>query len=69
MTCFLYFGVFPQGFDIPAWKLILLWITKGIIMSKLSGNEFEEIAEYYLNDFANRKLVMHYALCRVVYGL
>ncbi|KAH0678264.1 hypothetical protein KY284_019349 [Solanum tuberosum] len=57
-ACFLYFGAFPQGFDIPAWKLIRLWIAEGLIMSKLSGNEIEEIAEYYLNDFANRNLVM-----------
>ncbi|MCD9640762.1 hypothetical protein HAX54_026291 [Datura stramonium] len=49
---------FPQVFDIPAWKLIRLWIVGGLIVSKLSGNEIEEIAEYYLNDFANRNLVM-----------
>ncbi|KAH0692232.1 hypothetical protein KY285_019329 [Solanum tuberosum] len=57
-ACFLYFGAFPQGFDIPAWKLIRLWIAEGLIMSKLSGIEIEDIAEYYLNDFANRNLVM-----------
>lgn len=57
-ACFLYFGAFPRGFSIPAWKLIRLWIAEGLIMSKLSGNEIEEIAEYYLNDFANRNLVM-----------
>ncbi|KAH0681832.1 hypothetical protein KY289_019584 [Solanum tuberosum] len=57
-ACFLYFGAFPQGFDIPAWKLIRLWIAEGLIMSRLSGNEIEEISEYYLNDFANRNLVM-----------
>ncbi|WMV23009.1 hypothetical protein MTR67_016394, partial [Solanum verrucosum] len=57
-ACFLYFGAFPQGFDIPAWKLIRLWIAEGLIMSRLSGNEIEEISEYYLNDFANRNFVM-----------
>ncbi|CAN4090452.1 unnamed protein product [Withania somnifera] len=57
-ACFLYFGAFPQGCDIPAWKLIRLWISEGLIMSNLPGSEIEDIAECYLNDFANRNLVM-----------
>ncbi|KAJ8562882.1 hypothetical protein K7X08_031334 [Anisodus acutangulus] len=57
-ACFLYFGAFPQGFEIPSWKLIRLWIAEGLIMSNLPGSEIEEIAECYLNDFANRNLVM-----------
>lgn len=57
-ACFLYFGAFPQGFDIPAWKLIRLWIAEGLIMSNLPGSDIEDISECYLNDFANRNLVM-----------
>nr|XP_016513509.1 PREDICTED: putative late blight resistance protein homolog R1A-10 [Nicotiana tabacum] len=57
-ACFLHFGAFPQGFDIPAWKLIRLWIAEGLIMANLPGSEIEEIAECHLNDFANRNLVM-----------
>ncbi|XP_070027830.1 putative late blight resistance protein homolog R1B-14 [Nicotiana sylvestris] len=57
-AAFLYFGVFPQGFDIPAWKLIRLWIAEGLIESDFEGSEIEEIAESYLSDFASRNLVM-----------
>ncbi|KAH0692732.1 hypothetical protein KY290_020863 [Solanum tuberosum] len=57
-AAFLYFGVFPQGFDIPAWKLILLWVAEGLIKSDLQGSEIEEVAETYLSNFAGRNLVM-----------
>ncbi|KAH0682287.1 hypothetical protein KY289_020039 [Solanum tuberosum] len=57
-AAFLYFGVFPQGFDIPAWKLILLWVAEGLIKSDLQGSEIEEVAETYLSDFTGRNLVM-----------
>lgn len=57
-VCFLYFGAFPQGFDIPSWKLICLWIAEGIIMSNLPGSNIEDIAKCYLNYFANRNLVI-----------
>ncbi|KAH0757360.1 hypothetical protein KY290_020853 [Solanum tuberosum] len=57
-AAFLYFGVFPQGFDIPAWKLILLWVAEGLIKSDLQGSEIEEVADTYLSDFAGRNLVM-----------
>ncbi|XP_075090167.1 putative late blight resistance protein homolog R1B-14 [Nicotiana tabacum] len=55
---FLYIGAFPRGFVIPAWKLIRLWIAEGLIKSSLRGSEIEVIAEYYLNDIANRNLVI-----------
>ncbi|KAH0757371.1 hypothetical protein KY290_020864 [Solanum tuberosum] len=57
-AAFLYFGVFPQGFDIPAWKLIRLWVAEGLIKSDLQGSEIEKVAETYLSDFAGRNLVM-----------
>ncbi|KAH0757379.1 hypothetical protein KY290_020872 [Solanum tuberosum] len=57
-AAFLYFGVFPQGFDIPSWKLIRLWVAEGLIKSDLQGSEIEKVAETYLSDFAGRNLVM-----------
>ncbi|KAM3323047.1 putative late blight resistance protein R1A-10 [Capsicum chacoense] len=56
-ACFLYFGAFPRGFLIPAWKLIRLWTAEGFIQYK--GNlSLECKAEHYLNDLVNRNLVM-----------
>ncbi|XP_070042172.1 putative late blight resistance protein homolog R1A-10 [Nicotiana tomentosiformis] len=56
-ACFLYCGAFPQGFEIPAWKLIRLWISEGLINSNLDGRP-EDIAEIYLNELVNRNLVI-----------
>ncbi|CAN4125930.1 unnamed protein product [Withania somnifera] len=56
-ACFLYFGAFPRGYLIPAWKLIRLWIAEGFIQYR--GNlSLECKAEHYLNDLVNRNLVM-----------
>ncbi|XP_009757879.2 putative late blight resistance protein homolog R1A-3 [Nicotiana sylvestris] len=56
-ACFLYCGAFPQGFEIPAWKLIRLWISEGLINSNLDGKP-EDIADFYLNELVNRNLVI-----------
>ncbi|XP_049389735.1 putative late blight resistance protein homolog R1B-23 isoform X2 [Solanum stenotomum] len=56
-TCFLYCGIFPRGFDIPAWKLIRLWIAEGLIKPQQSYT-LEEIAELHLNDLVHRNLVI-----------
>ncbi|KAH0684471.1 hypothetical protein KY289_022223 [Solanum tuberosum] len=55
--CFLYCGIFPQGFDIPAWKLIRMWIAEGLIKSQQSYT-LEEIAEHHLNVLVDRNLVI-----------
>uniref|UniRef100_M1ABX4 NRC1 n=2 Tax=Solanum tuberosum TaxID=4113 RepID=M1ABX4_SOLTU len=55
--CFLYCGIFPRGFDIPAWKLIRLWIAEGLIKPQQSST-LEEIAERHLNDLVHRNLVI-----------
>ncbi|XP_049348816.1 putative late blight resistance protein homolog R1A-3 [Solanum verrucosum] len=55
--CFLYSGIFPRGFDIPAWKLIRLWIAEGLIKPEQSST-LEQIAELYLNDLVHRNLVI-----------
>ncbi|KAH6822189.1 hypothetical protein C2S53_000076 [Perilla frutescens var. hirtella] len=54
--CFLYFGMFPEDFEIPAWKLICLWIAEGLIQQK-DVVSLEETAENYLEELINRNLV------------
>lgn len=53
--CFLYFGMFPEDFEIPVWKLIRLWIAEGLIQQKEVS--LEETAENYLEELINRNLV------------
>ncbi|KAH6801802.1 hypothetical protein C2S51_033248 [Perilla frutescens var. frutescens] len=54
--CFLYFGLFPEDFEIPAWKLMYMWIAEGLIQQK-TDISLEETAENYLEDLINRNLV------------
>ncbi|KAL2484753.1 Disease resistance protein (CC-NBS-LRR class) family [Abeliophyllum distichum] len=56
-ACFLYFGMFPEDYQIPVWKLVRLWIAEGFIQQK-EGMSLEDIAEEYLDDLVNRNLVM-----------
>ncbi|XP_060190800.1 toMV susceptible protein tm-2-like [Lycium barbarum] len=56
-ACFLYCATFPRASDIPAWKLILLWIAEGLIKSQAEFS-LEETAAFYLNDLALRNLVL-----------
>lgn len=53
--CFLYFGMFPEDFEIPAWKLVRLWIAEGLIQQK--DVSLEETAENNLEELINRNLV------------
>ncbi|KAL0373742.1 UNVERIFIED_CONTAM: putative disease resistance RPP13-like protein 3 [Sesamum radiatum] len=55
--CFLYLGMFPEDYEIPAWKLILLWIAEGFIRQK-PGKSLEDVAEENLKELVNRNLVM-----------
>lgn len=55
-ACFLYFGMFPEDFEIPVWKLIRMWIAEGFIQPK-TGLNLEETAESYLEELINRNLV------------
>ncbi|KAI3463664.1 hypothetical protein Pfo_020327 [Paulownia fortunei] len=70
--CFLYLGMFPEDTEIPAWKLIRLWIAEGFIQQK-PEKSLEEVAEDNLKDLINRNLVMvdktkaegHVKTCRI----
>ncbi|XP_057781561.1 putative late blight resistance protein homolog R1A-10 [Salvia miltiorrhiza] len=55
--CFLYMGVFPQGYDIPVWTLIRLWIAEGLVQDSW-GLSLEETAERNLYDLVSRNLVV-----------
>ncbi|XP_051123189.1 disease resistance protein RPP8-like [Andrographis paniculata] len=55
-ACFLYLGMFPEDFEIPAWKLIRMWIAEGFIQQKDSIT-LEETAEIYLDELINRNLM------------
>ncbi|XP_074383248.1 putative late blight resistance protein homolog R1A-10 isoform X2 [Apium graveolens] len=63
--CFLYFAAFPEDYEIPAWKLILLWVAEGFIKTQTAENNLEdeknnveEVAAGYLTELITRSLVI-----------
>ncbi|KAK4344654.1 hypothetical protein RND71_034830 [Anisodus tanguticus] len=56
-VCFIYFGVFPEDFEIPVWKLLRLWTGEGFIQ-KMGQECLEDTAEEYLEDLDDRNLVL-----------
>ncbi|KAF8389357.1 hypothetical protein HHK36_026051 [Tetracentron sinense] len=55
-SCFLYFGVFPEDFEIPSRKLIHLWVAEGLVQQR--GQEtMEEVAEDCLEELISRSMV------------
>lgn len=54
--CFLYFGIFPQDFEIPVRQLIQLWIAEGFIQHTGDRN-VEDVAEDYLEELIDRSLI------------
>ncbi|KAL0421970.1 UNVERIFIED_CONTAM: Disease resistance protein RPP13 [Sesamum latifolium] len=56
--CFLYMGMFPEDFEIPAWRLIRMWIAEGFVTRKAGGKSLEEIGNEKVEDLIRRNLVM-----------
>ncbi|XXG71013.1 hypothetical protein AAC387_Pa07g0361 [Persea americana] len=54
--CFLYFGLFPEDYEISSGKLIRLWIAEGFIQQK--GNKLmEDAADDYLEELVSRSMI------------
>ena len=53
--CFLYFGLYPKNFEIPAKQLIQLWIAEGFI--QMGGSNVEDVAGNYLEELIDRCLI------------
>ncbi|XP_057804254.1 putative late blight resistance protein homolog R1A-10 [Salvia miltiorrhiza] len=56
-ACFLYLGIFPPNYNIPASQLIKLWIAEGFI-EPAADKSLEQKAEEYLEDLVSRSLVI-----------
>ncbi|KAM3695193.1 hypothetical protein ACJW31_07G113600 [Castanea mollissima] len=54
--CFLYFGIYPEDFEIPVRQLIRLWIGEGFIR-QIGNRNMEDVAEDYLEALIDRSLI------------
>ncbi|KAK8603418.1 hypothetical protein V6N13_085605 [Hibiscus sabdariffa] len=53
--CFLYLSVFPEDYEIPAERLIQLWVTEGLVSSEEDKGEImEDVAEHMLVELVER---------------
>ncbi|XP_019164465.1 PREDICTED: putative disease resistance RPP13-like protein 3 [Ipomoea nil] len=56
-ACFLYFGVFPEDYEIPVKKLVKLWAAEGFL-GAVNNENLEEVATECLQDLVDRSLVL-----------
>ena len=55
-SCFLYFGLFPEDYEISARRLFLLWVAEGFVQPR--GQEpVEDVAEDYLEELVGRSMI------------
>ncbi|KAF8409795.1 hypothetical protein HHK36_005874 [Tetracentron sinense] len=55
-SCFLYFAIFPEDYDISCARLIRLWVAEGYA-TETRGKTLEEVVEDYLNELIDRSLI------------
>ena len=55
--CLFYFGLFPQNFEIPARRLIALWIAEGLVYPKEETETPEDVAKKYLTKLIGQCMV------------
>ncbi|KAF8410910.1 hypothetical protein HHK36_003447 [Tetracentron sinense] len=54
--CFLYFGLFPEDSEVPAGKLMLLWIAEGFVQQR-DEESMEDVAEDLLEELIDRSMI------------
>ncbi|THG08160.1 disease resistance protein RPP13-like [Camellia sinensis] len=56
-TCLLYFGMFPEDYEIPVRQLIQLWIAEGFVQVVKGTQRMEDAGEEYLNELIGQSLI------------
>ncbi|OIW17528.1 hypothetical protein TanjilG_22640 [Lupinus angustifolius] len=55
--CFLYFGIYPEDYEVNSKRLIRQWIAEGFVKSDERHETLEEVGEQYLKELIQRSLV------------
>ncbi|KAJ4750519.1 Disease resistance family protein [Rhynchospora pubera] len=56
-SCFIYFALFPEDYEINARALIRMWVAEGFVPHDENGVKSEDIAENFLEDLVQRCMV------------
>ncbi|MED6179897.1 hypothetical protein PIB30_005358 [Stylosanthes scabra] len=54
--CFLYFGMYPEDFEIPVRQLLQKWVAEGFIQ-QIGTRNAEDVAKDYFYEFIDRSLI------------
>ncbi|XP_027930107.1 disease resistance protein RPP13-like isoform X1 [Vigna unguiculata] len=54
--CFLYFGMYPEDYEMNAREMIRLWVAEGLVKPHEDA-EPEVVADFYLDELVDRSLV------------
>lgn len=55
-SCFLYFGIYPEDYEVGSERLIRQWIAEGFVKEE-KGKTLNEVAQGYLTELIHRSLV------------
>ncbi|NP_001235618.1 disease resistance protein [Glycine max] len=55
-SCLLYFGMYPEDYEVKSDRLIRQWITEGFVKHE-TGKSLEEVGQPYLSGLVHRSLV------------
>ncbi|CAK8565678.1 unnamed protein product [Lathyrus sativus] len=55
-SCLLYFGIYPEDYEVKSNRVIRQWIAEGFVKEE-RGKTLEEVAEGYLTELIHRNLV------------
>ncbi|MED6151221.1 hypothetical protein PIB30_080394 [Stylosanthes scabra] len=57
-SCFLYFGMYPEDFEIPVRSLLQKWVAEGFIQqTETETIDAEDVAKDYLYELIDRSLI------------
>ncbi|XP_027930708.1 disease resistance protein RPM1-like [Vigna unguiculata] len=56
-SCLLYFGMYPENYEVKCDRLIQMWIAEGFVKHE-SGRNLEEVAQQQLIELISRSLVL-----------
>ncbi|KAG2394725.1 putative late blight resistance protein-like protein [Vigna angularis] len=56
-SCLLYFGMYPEDYEVKCGRLIQHWIAEGFVKHE-NGRNLEEVAQQHLMELISRRLVL-----------
>jgi hypothetical protein len=56
-ACFLYFGSYPEDYEINRDELVRRWVAEGFVSNSDGRHDVWDVAESYFNELVNRSMI------------